>query len=95
MTTKKLLARQARQAEYLSRFYFKLMYQAGKSNIQADVLSYKAEDIKEQQKVIKQHHMQIILLRSKIDQAIVKDLKIDSQAQETIEQLVLIALEDK
>ena len=43
------------------------MYWAGKSNIWADVLSYKAEDIKEQQKAIKQHYTQIMLLWSKID----------------------------
>jgi hypothetical protein len=32
MTTKKLSARQARWAEYLSRYHFKLAYRAGKSN---------------------------------------------------------------
>jgi hypothetical protein len=32
MTTKKLFARQARWAEYLSRYHFKLAYCAGKSN---------------------------------------------------------------
>jgi hypothetical protein len=46
MTTKKLSGRQARWAEYLSRFYFKLMYCTGKSNARADALSRKAEEVK-------------------------------------------------
>jgi hypothetical protein len=32
ITIKKLLVRQARWAEYLSRYHFKLIYRAGKSN---------------------------------------------------------------
>jgi hypothetical protein len=44
MTMKKLSARQARWAEYLSRYYFKLAYRAGKSNERADALSRKLED---------------------------------------------------
>ena len=47
MTTKKLFARQACQAEYLSQFYFKLIYQARKSNKRANALSKKYEDVKE------------------------------------------------
>ena len=45
--TKKLLARQAYQAEYLSRFYFKLIYRARKSNKRANALSKKYKDVKE------------------------------------------------
>ena len=47
ITIKKLLARQARQAEYLSRFYFKLIYRARKSNKRVDALSKKHKDVKE------------------------------------------------
>ena len=47
ITTKKLLARQARWAKYLSRFYFKLIYRARKSNKRANALSKKHKDIKE------------------------------------------------
>ena len=47
ITTKKLLARQARWAEYLSRFHFKLIYRARKSNKRANALSKKYKDIKE------------------------------------------------
>ena len=55
MTTKKLFAQQARWAEYLSRFYFKLMYKARKSNKRADALSKKYKDVKEQSKVIEKY----------------------------------------
>ena len=55
ITTKKLLARQARQAKYLSRFYFKLIYQARKSNKRANALSKKYKDVKEQGKVIEEY----------------------------------------
>jgi RNase H-like domain found in reverse transcriptase len=48
MTTKKLSARQARWAEYLSRFHFKLAYHAGKSNERADALSRRTEDVAQQ-----------------------------------------------
>jgi hypothetical protein len=41
MTTKKLSARQACWAEFLSRFYFLIKYHTGKSNIIADILSCK------------------------------------------------------
>ena len=53
--TKKLLARQAYQAKYLSRFYFKLIYRARKSNKRVDALSKKYKDVKEQGKVIKEY----------------------------------------
>ena len=76
ITTKKLLARQARQAEYLSRFYFKLIYRAKKSNKRADALSKKHEDVKEQGKVIKEYKTQVLLPCTKIDFAVVKDLQL-------------------
>jgi reverse transcriptase-like protein/integrase-like protein len=41
MTTKKLNARQARWAEFLSRFYFLIRYRPGKQNTLADVLTRK------------------------------------------------------
>jgi hypothetical protein len=45
MTIKKLSARQARWAEYLSQYHFKLVYRVGKSNERADALSRKTEDV--------------------------------------------------
>ncbi len=47
ITTKKLLACQARQTEFLSQFYFKLTYCTRKSNERANALSYKAEDVQD------------------------------------------------
>ena len=76
ITTKKLLARQAYQAKYLSRFYFKLIYKAKKSNKQVTALSKKYEDIKEQGKVIKEYKTQVLLPRTKLDFAVVQDLQL-------------------
>ena len=47
ITTKKLFARQARWAKYLSRFHFKLIYRARKANKRANALSKKYKDVKE------------------------------------------------
>jgi hypothetical protein len=76
MTTKKLLARQAYWAEYLSRYYFKLMYRAGKSNERADALSRKHEDTTAQDKVMAAHRTQTLLPRSKIDGEVIRDLQL-------------------
>ena len=62
MTTKKLTPRQARWAEFLSEFNFKVMYQTGKKNDKADALTRKlnkrpANEEDEQQK----YRMQVLL----------------------------------
>ena len=72
--TKKLSARQARWAEYLLRFYFKLIYYTNKANKQADVLSRKHKEVKEQGKAIEEYRTQVILPRTKIDLAVIQDL---------------------
>jgi hypothetical protein len=46
MTTKNLSARQARWAELLSQYHFKIIYCAGKANQKADALTRREEDIK-------------------------------------------------
>ena len=76
MTTKKLLARQARQVELLSRYHFILIYRAGKSNERADALSRKHEDIKEQDRIIAEYRTQTLLPASKIDLRIVSELQL-------------------
>ena len=81
MTTKKLSGRQARWAELLSRYYFKLMYRAGKANERADALSRKAEDVIAQQKAVEQHRTQTMIPRDKIDQAIIDDLGLEPEPQ--------------
>jgi hypothetical protein len=60
----------------LSRFYFKLIYRARKSNKRADALSRKYKDIKEQGKVIEEYKTQVLLPRTKIDLAVVQDLQL-------------------
>jgi hypothetical protein len=45
MTTKELTSRQARWAELLSRYNFKLMYCVGKANARADALSRREDDV--------------------------------------------------
>ena len=77
MTTKKLSGRQARWAEYLSRYHFKLMYRTGKSNARADALSRKTEEVESQQEAITQHRTQALLPAGKIDQEVLKDLGLD------------------
>src|SRR3954452_18845774 len=61
MTTKKLSARQARWAEYLSRYHFKLAYRTGKSNERVNALSRKLEDTTIQDQVIAAHRTQVLL----------------------------------
>ena len=57
MSTKKLNARQARWAEFLSRFYFIIRYRPGKQNPLADALSrHASEGI-----YMAKHRMQILL----------------------------------
>jgi hypothetical protein len=76
MTTKKLSARQARWAEYLSRYHFRLMYRTGKANERADALSRKHEDVTAQGKVMAEYRTQVLIPRAKIDPAVVKDLEL-------------------
>jgi hypothetical protein len=45
MTTKELTSRQARWAELLLRYNFKLMYCVGKANARADALSRREDDV--------------------------------------------------
>ena len=89
--TKKLLARQAYQAEYLSRFYFKLIYRARKSNKRANALSKKYKDVKEQGRVIEEYRTQVLLPCTKIDSAIVKDLQLALIETAPEQELELIA----
>jgi hypothetical protein len=53
------------------------MYYIGKSNARADVLSRKAEEVKSQQKAIKQYYTQVFLPTDKVDIKVLKDLELD------------------
>jgi transposase InsO family protein len=76
MTTKKLSARQARWAEYLSQYHFKLSYRSGKSNERADVLTRRPDDVASQSRVIDAHRTQILLPRDKIADEVIEDLQL-------------------
>ena len=76
MTTKKLSARQARWAEFLSQYDFKLMYREGKANARADALSRMENDVREQDKVMAEQRTQVLLPRDKIDSRVVEDLQL-------------------
>lgn len=57
MTTKKLNARQARWAEFLSRFYFLIQYRLGRENTLADALSRPTTEVQKKDK----YRQQILL----------------------------------
>ena len=68
MTTKKLTPRQARWAEFLSEFNFKVTYQIGKKNDKADALTRKpnkrpANEENERQK----HRLQVLLPPERVE----------------------------
>ena len=73
ITTKKLTPRQARWAEFLSEFNFKVTYQTGKKNDKADALTRKpnkqpANEEDERQ----EHRMQVLLPPEQIEIQLIK-----------------------
>lgn len=73
MTTKQLTARQARWAEILSQFFFTIMYQPGKDNLKADVLSRQEEDIEAQNKVKGEIRTQSLLRPDQINPQVLQE----------------------
>ena len=76
MTTKNLSARQARWAELLSRYHFKIMYRAGKANQKADALTRREEDVKAQNALKKEARKQITIPSHKVDSRIKAKIKL-------------------
>lgn len=64
MTTKKLNARQARWAEFLSRFYFLIRYRPGRENTLADALSRPMTEVQKKD----EYRQQILLKPNSIEQ---------------------------
>lgn len=64
MTTKKLNARQARWAEFLSRFYFFIRYRPGRENTLADALSRPTTEIQKKD----EYRQQILLKPESVEQ---------------------------
>jgi len=74
MTTKQLNQRQARWAEILSEFYFKICYRPGKQNEKADTLTRRGYETEAQDHAKHANRTQILLPADKLDPQIVKDL---------------------
>lgn len=70
MTTKRLNARQARWAEFLSRFHFLIKYRAGKMNVCADALTRRDQDVE----VSKDHRNQVLLRHQYLETRIMEEL---------------------
>lgn len=82
MTTKKLNRRQARWAEFLAEFDFKIAYQAGKKNDKADSLTRRPGDKPASNEDIREKHMYQTLLPSEKFHLFDK-VKISNQEDET------------
>jgi transposase InsO family protein len=72
MTKRQLTARQARWAELLSQYHFRIEYRTGKSNERADALTRRSQD--NQDKTMAQNRTQALLQPSQLDPRIVADL---------------------
>ena len=51
MTTKLLTARQVRWMEFLSDFNFQIRFTSGKSNLKADILTRREQDVVKQEQI--------------------------------------------
>lgn len=86
MTTKKLTRRQARWAEKLASYNFKIMYREGKKNDKADALTRRPGDRPQNQEDDRvRTQQQIMLPPEKVDDAVQKDLGLTIADLETEE----------
>ena len=76
MTSKLLSARQARWAEILSRYHFKISYKPGKTN-KADPLTRIKEQTRDLDQAKKDNREQVLLLHKNLDQQIIQDLEVN------------------
>ncbi|KAI0991735.1 hypothetical protein K3495_g16452, partial [Podosphaera aphanis] len=67
MSTKQLNRRQARWAEYLSRFNFIIKYRPGKQGGKPDALTRRSEDLPEADDERRRHQSQIVLKRENLE----------------------------
>ena len=61
MTKKHLTARQARWAELLSQYHFKIQYHLVAKNQKADALTRREDDVRQQEALKKEHRDQVML----------------------------------
>ena len=96
MTTKKLTPRQAKWAEFLSEFNFKVMYQTGKKNDKADALTRKPNEWPANEKNERQEHrMQVLLPQERIELQPIKVSEPRNEPQPTKPEEGTIAIRDK
>jgi hypothetical protein len=91
MTTKTLTARQARWAEVLSNFDFKIIYKPGSSN-KADPLSRQEDDLAGQSAVKDQNRAQVLLKPENLDDRLLRDLARSGSPQVTLSPITLQAV---
>ena len=80
MTTKQLTARQARWAEALSEYYFQIMYRTGTSNVKADALTRRDDEIAAQNGIKQEYRTRAFLSQDQVDPQVLKDLGINISA---------------
>jgi hypothetical protein len=73
MTTKQLTARQVCWAEFLSEYYFQIMYRTGKSNAKADALIYRDYKITVQNDIKQEYRTRAFLSEDQVDPQICKE----------------------
>ena len=78
MTTKKLTRRQARQAEFLSRFNFVISYIPGKKNQKADSLTRRPNDLSLNENEDCQQHLLQTILPAKLLEIILIEREVES-----------------
>jgi transposase InsO family protein len=81
MTTKALTGRQARWADFLSRFSFQIMYRPGRTN-KADPLTRRDQDTDRQQALQAESRSQTLLKPGQLDPKVVDDLQLEIQQLE-------------
>jgi transposase InsO family protein len=74
MTKRQLTARQARWAETLSRFNFRIRHRAGKENQKADALTRRRQDVDGQLKATAEFRTQTLLKSGNLDPQVVQEL---------------------
>lgn len=74
MTKKQLTARQARWAELLSQYHFKIQYHSAAKNQKADALTRREDDVAQQDALKKEYRDQIMLPAENLSSRVQKEL---------------------
>jgi len=74
MTKKHLTARQARWAELLSQYHFKIQYHSAAKNQKADALTRREDDVRQQDALKKEHRDQVMLPAENLSPRIQEEL---------------------